>query len=770
MKPRSSANHFLATQNIYPQVFLLFITMLVSVLTLSAPTASASDELLDVDQAFVLKEPVVVDNKITIEWDIATDYKLYKDKMSVEAKNIEISAPSFSKAKLVDDPLFGKTEVFADKASLTISYSNAESDSAELVIGYQGCADKIGVCYPPQTRTLKVALPSASSNSTPLAASSGTSFGSLSALDKFLKQDSAQAELLEADEAFQFSHEVTDDGKLQLNWIVAPDYHLYQDKIKTKVISGDATLGSLQLPPSTMIDDVVFGKTAVFHGAFSAQLPIQSIQGEASIEVEYQGCSATSGVCYPPARKQIAINQSEITPSSASSFASSIGSNVTSETTDRMDLSETDRITDTLKNSSVWIVILTFFVFGLLLSLTPCVFPMIPILSSIIAGQGDKITTRKAFTMALVYVLAMSITYTAAGVLAGIFGENLQAAFQNPWIIGSFSIIFLLLALSMFGFYELQLPASVQSKLTHLSNKQEGGTYTGVAIMGFLSALIVGPCVAPPLAGALIYIGQTGDALLGGTALFAMSMGMGVPLLLLGASAGKLLPRAGAWMDSVKAVFGVMLIAVAIWMASRILPAEITMLAWALLFITSAVYLGAFANTAEKSGWFKLAKGLGIALFLYGAALFIGLMAGSNNVLQPLKVFQGGGTGAGQAVTEKLDFKIIKSYQDLQAELAKGQPVMFDFYADWCVSCKEMEAFTFSDSKVQSALKGVTLLKADVTANDDIDKALMKQFGIIGPPAILFFNEQGEEQKAQRVVGFKNAEEFTAIINKAYGK
>ncbi|MEA3405626.1 MAG: protein-disulfide reductase DsbD, partial [Pseudomonadota bacterium] len=371
-----------------------------------------------------------------------------------------------------------------------------------------------------------------------------------------------------------------------------------------------------------------------------------------------------------------------------------------------------------------------------------------------------------AFVMSLVYVLAMSVTYTVAGVLAGIFGENLQVAFQNPWIIGTFSAIFILLAFSMFGFYELQLPGKLQTKLTNLSNKQEGGTLAGVAIMGFLSALIVGPCVAPPLAGALIYIGQTGDALLGGTALFAMSMGMGLPLLLLGTSAGKLLPRAGAWMDNVKAVFGVMLIGIAIWMAERIVPVEVTLISWSLLFIVSAVYLGAFESTAGKSGWLKLIKGLGLALALYGTMILVGLLGGGKEMLQPLKVFQGGGSAQHQS--EHLTFKTIKSFEDLEAELAKGQPVMLDFYADWCISCKEMEALTFTDKNVQTALIGVTLLQADVTANDATDKALMKKYGLIGPPAILFFNTQGEEQKAQRVVGFKNADDFTNNIQQAY--
>ncbi|WP_319558569.1 protein-disulfide reductase DsbD [Thiomicrorhabdus sp.] len=709
-------------------------------------TSAWADELLDVDQAFQLAHPTVKDSKIHIEWKIADDYKLYKDKMSVSATQITLQQPAFSKAKTVEDELFGKTEVFTHQATIDIAYQG-QASATEVTVKYQGCADKIGVCYPPQTRTFTLDLPQQSAPST------------LGALDSFLKQETSEPELLDAEDAFRFSADKSNPANIKLTWEIAHGYHLYQDKIKTKLLKGDAEV-SLSLPEAEQIDDPLFGKTTVYHGDLQGTLNVKRATSASEVQIEYQGCSAEAGVCYPPVKKVIQLD-------AVSGSSTSKAVQATATVTEESPLSETDQIADTLKNSSVWIVIATFFAFGLLLALTPCVFPMIPILSSIIVGQGDQLTTRKAFIMSLVYVLAMSVTYTVAGVLAGLFGENLQAAFQNPWIIGSFSAIFILLAFSMFGFYELQLPSSLQSKLTNLSNKQQGGTLTGVAVMGFLSALIVGPCVAPPLAGALIYIGQTGDALLGGVALFAMSMGMGLPLLLLGTSAGKLLPRAGAWMDSVKAVFGVALIGVAIWMAERILPSEIILLSWALLFIVSAVYLGSFESTASKSGWFKLYKGIGLALFLYGAMILVGLLGGSNNMLQPLKVFQG--SSSHQAAQEEhLAFQRIKSLDDLQQVLASGKPVMLDFYADWCISCKEMEKFTFSDTKVQTALKGVTLIQADVTANDAVDKALMKHFDLIGPPAILFFNSQGKEQKAQRVVGFKNAEAFEQIVKQAF--
>jgi thiol:disulfide interchange protein DsbD len=395
---------------------------------------------------------------------------------------------------------------------------------------------------------------------------------------------------------------------------------------------------------------------------------------------------------------------------------------------------------------------------------------MIPILSGIIAGQGPDITTRKAFVLSLVYVLAMALTYTVVGVLAGLFGANLQAAFQNPWVLTSFALIFVLLALSMFGFYELQLPSSFQSKLAEMSNKQEGGTLIGVAIMGLLSALIVGPCVAPPLFGALIYISQTGDAVLGGVALFALSMGMGAPLIAIGTSAGKLLPRAGAWMDAVKAVFGVALLGVAIFMLERILPPAVAMLLWGLLLICSAVYMGALTQLpAGSSGWSKLWKGLGVFLLIYGALMLLGAAAGGKDTVQPLRGLAVGGGGGAAA---EASFTRVKTVEDLDREIAKagalGKPVMLDFYADWCVTCKELERYTFSDPAVIEEMNRFVLLKADVTANDDEDQALMQgRFGIPGPPAILFFDTSGNELKGYRMVGFKPADAFVEHLRRA---
>ncbi|WP_024851789.1 protein-disulfide reductase DsbD [Hydrogenovibrio kuenenii] len=706
--------------------------------------AYADDELLDVNQAFKLAIPEVKDGQIHLHWTIAKDYHLYKQRVSIASSDLKLGTPKFSQAITKDDPVFGKTEVYLNKLDIQQPFETTKLSEATITVKYQGCADKLGVCYPPQTRQLSVTIPAA------------TSGNSLSSLNDVLADSNDDGELLPADKAFAFTSHQDNKGNLILNFKVTQGYHLYKDKIKASVLSGPAQLGALQLPKAEPSNDPVFGDTLVYKTDFEAILPVSNLTADSKIQIGYQGCSDLAGVCYPPEKKQVSLSEN-----TASATNSPAASNTAAP------VSETDQITQTLQHSSVWIIIGTFFLFGLLLSLTPCVFPMIPILSSIIVGQGDSLTTRKAFVMSLVYVLAMSITYTVAGVLAGLFGENLQVMFQNPWIIGSFAFIFVLLSFSMFGFYELQLPSALQSKITNLSNKQQGGTLTGVGIMGFLSALIVGPCVAPPLAGALIYIGQTGDALLGGTALFAMSIGMGVPLLLLGTSAGKLLPRAGVWMENVKAVFGVLMLGVAIWMAARILPDAVTMALWAALLIGSAIYLGALESIGEKSGWSKLTKSIGFILLTYGVIMIIGLAGGSKDVMQPLKVYQGGASGSATSAEQHLAFKRITTLDELKAEVAKGKPVMLDFYADWCVSCKEMEKFTFSDAGIMQQLKGVTLLQADVTANNNNDKALMKAFGIIGPPAILFFKD-GQEVRQNRVIGFQKPEQFSQNVQASF--
>ncbi|VAW89658.1 Cytochrome c-type biogenesis protein DsbD, protein-disulfide reductase [hydrothermal vent metagenome] len=606
-------------------------------------------------------------------------------------------------------------------------------------------------------RSLFITLFLMLSVATPAQAGLGDTFRDLGST---LGLGSSQPEFLDPEDAFFYSAEIIDSHTIRANFDIVDDYYLYKDKFEFTIEDAEGiTIVSAIGSKGKEKDDEFFGLMEVYYGKASFTINLQhTLQNETSITLvaRYQGC-ADAGLCYPPVSSRIDL----LLPASDGTTPDRVTSPLNNSAPL---LSEQDQLANDLANSSVWLTIATFFGLGLLLAFTPCVFPMIPILSSIIVGQGEQITTRRAFTLSLVYVLAMALTYTIAGVFAGMFGENLQIMLQNVWVLGSFSIVFIALAMSMFGFYELQLPNALQSKISEMSSSQQKGTLVGTAIMGFLSALIVGPCVAPPLAGALIYIGQSGDALLGGMALFALSMGMGIPLLAIGASAGKLLPRAGDWMNNIKAVFGVMLLAVAIWMLERIIPASTTLALWAVLLIGSSIYLGALEPVGiSGSGWKKLWKGLGLILLIYGSLLLIGAASGAKDPLQPLQGISLTASGS-SSQSDKLSFKIVKSEEDLQRELAfakqNNQPVMLDFYADWCISCKEMERYTFSDPQVKAALSGFHLLKADVTANDADDKALLRRFELIGPPSIIFYDRNGQEQRNLRLVGFMEATSF----------
>ncbi|MCP3672801.1 MAG: protein-disulfide reductase DsbD [Gammaproteobacteria bacterium] len=579
--------------------------------------------------------------------------------------------------------------------------------------------------------------------------------------------------IIPPEQAYQFSAQVESPEQLRLKWVIANGTYLYQEKIRLKLKQADGVvLGKYQLPPAKIKKDALrpdgsTGDLPVYYYGIDLSLPLVRSNTNATtitLEAVYQGC-ADLGVCYPPQTRELTL---ELPATSAAAATISPITAAAAPDSSTETISEQDRIIASLSGGNYWLVITIFFGFGLALSLTPCIFPMVPILSGIIVGQGKEITTARAFSLSLVYVMAMAITYTIAGVLAGLFGENLQAAFQNPWILGVFAGVFVFLAISMFGFFDLQLPSSLQSRLAEISNRQQGGTLIGAGIMGFLSALIVGPCVAPPLAAALIFIGQTGDGLLGGIALFSLSMGMGSPLIAIGTSAGKLLPRVGSWMDIVKGVFGVGMLAVAIIMLERIIPATVAMVLWGTLLMVSAIYMGALHELPiEASGWQRLWKGLGVVMLVYGSLMLVGAAAGGKDTVQPLR---GISLASSTAQPQHLNFKRIKSVDDLDREVAaaNGRPVMLDFAADWCVTCKEMERYTFSDPAVIAALDGFVLLQADVTANDKTDKALLQgRFGMPGPPSIMFFDRNGKERENFRVVGFVPADEFVNHVTKA---
>jgi len=729
---------------------------------------AGDDEPLLPDQAFVLSTKVIDANTVRAEWNITNGYYLYRDKFKFvsETDGINLKTAHYPKGKIKEDEFFGKVETYRGKIAIDIPLERASNATTlAMKITSQGCAD-MGICYPPQTKTVSFNLPPAAITSAGQT-NTDTGFDPLSKLKDLgnsLGLAGSDDDILPPEKAFIFSAEATDGNTIRAHWDLADGIYLYQDKFKFELRDANGiTLGKPAMPPGKTKEDESFGKMVVYYHEVTLDIPLTRSNldpADVTLVAHYQGC-ADMGFCYPPVTREMPVSLPA-------------GLTASESRADNTPKSEQDQIADSLASGNSLLTIITFFGFGLLLAFTPCVFPMIPILSSIIVGQGEGITTKRAFIMSLVYVLAMALTYTAAGIAAGAFGQNLQAAFQNPWILGSFAAVFVALSFSMFGFYDLQMPSFIQSRLTDVSNRQRGGTLTGVAIMGLLSALIVGPCVAAPLAGALIYIGQTGDMVLGGIALFALSMGMGTPLLAIGASAGKLLPRAGNWMDTIKAVFGVMMLAVAVWMLERIVPVAVAMALWAILLIGSAIYMGALEPVSGGSGWRKLWKGLGVAMLIYGALLLIGAAAGGKDTLQPLHgLAMIGGTGGsgGESANNGLVFKRFKGLDQLDQEIATataaGKPVMMDLYADWCVSCKEMEKYTFSDAGVQQALANVVLLQADVTANDDEDKALLKKFGLIGPPSILFFGSDGKERRAYRVVGFVEPETFRAHVEKA---
>lgn len=552
--------------------------------------------------------------------------------------------------------------------------------------------------------------------------------------------------ILTPEEAFQVSM-VQNEQNIVVSVILGDKIYLYDDKLILELVD----------PMHINLDNRVERPTPEpFHEyitqrkSFELVVPLSLIQetvtkGNFSLKLSFQGCSEL-GICYQPMEK-------------ITTFSLNTQNN-------RHSLSEQDTIASSLANSNWILVLASFFGFGLLLSLTPCVFPMIPILSSIIVSQsGGNMNAKKGFLLSLVYVLAMSAAYTIAGILAGLFGANLQASLQNPWVLSAFSAIFVLLAFSMFGFYEIQMPSFIQTKLNKKSDNARAHGIVGVAIMGFMSALIVGPCVAAPLAGALIYIGQTGNALLGGSALFVMSLGMGIPLLIVGTTAGKYMPRPGGWMDAIKSIFGVMMLGVAIWMLSRIIPNSASMFLWMILILISSIYWGALEPLhVGAKGFRKIIKSIVVLFFLYAVILLVGFVSGATNPLLPFEKF----------TTAKVEnhevsnsvFERITSREGLKVALKKAtKPVILDFYADWCVNCIELEKFTFSDTRVKNKMKNFTLLQIDVTQNSVEDKALQKEFDIFGPPAILFFKDS-HELKDMRLVGFKNADEFLKHLDK----
>jgi thiol:disulfide interchange protein DsbD len=571
----------------------------------------------------------------------------------------------------------------------------------------------------------------------------------------------AAADFLDPEEAFKFSARMVDPKTVEVTYAIADGYYMYREQFAFK--ANGATLGEPAIPPGKIKFDETFQKNVeTYRNSVSIKVPVEA-RGAFTLTATSQGC-ADKGLCYSPMESQaklspkggglfgaIAAAQSPLNgglsidrPDASSSSASNAAHPAAVSPQ-----SDVGAIEASLKSGKLLAIVPLFVLLGLGLSFTPCVLPMVPILSFFIVGEGTQVRRMRGFALSATYSLGMALVYTALGVAAGLAGEGLSAALQNPWVLGAFALLMIGLSLSMFGVYQLQVPASVQTKLMRMSGKQSAGKLAGVFVMGAISALIVGPCVAAPLAGALVYISQTRDVVVGGSALFAMAVGMSIPLLLVGLSAGSLLPRAGGWMEAVKGFFGVLMLALALWIVSPVLPDAVPMLGWSAL---GAGY-GAYLLWGKRWGW--LSKAFGLLFVAFGLVQFVGVASGGRDALAPLSQLRGTGV-------KQIEFVRVKSSAELDAALAqtKGKTVLLDFYADWCVSCKEMEKLTFTDPRIQAKFANMVLLQADVTANTADDKALLKRFRLFGPPGIIFFDKQGREIPGGRVIGYQDADRF----------
>lgn len=733
--------------------------------------ALKQEDLLPPDQAFKFKAEVIAPDKIKATWDIAQGYYLYRERFTFEAEtpNLSLSAPAFPTGESKNDPNFGQTEVYHNQVAIEIPVERGQTASQALELAlkvkYQGCADA-GLCYAPQKKTAKLqlaALDNTTDKTAPPVAKTETP-ASDTALTNIIKQAQKPkaGSAIPVEQAFVFELTALDKGMLNAHWTIQPDHHLYRPKIQFTVKEPQGvTLGSPIFPTGKIVDDEYFGKIEVYGEDIDVKIPILQSTGlqKLVVETEYQGCSDSTGICYPPVK-----HSRELTLTGLADAKPLTGTESNSAT--QAPLNQQDALTQRLEDSSFLQIMAITFGLGLLLAFTPCIFPMVPILSGIIAGSGNT-SSSKALWLSVTYVVSGAVAYAIVGFVFGYFGQNLQAVLQHPIAIGLMSALFVALALSMFGFYDLQLPNSLQSRLNDLSNKQESGSFVGAAIMGFLSTLIVGPCAGPAIAGILTFITQSHNAWLGAAALFSLGMGIGVPLILIGTSAGHLLPRAGIWMDTVKALFGIIMLGVAIYMLSRIVSIEITMALTGILLVSSGVYMGALEKVDEDAGgWGRFWKSTGMLQLFYGALILLGLAAGSTNLLQPLKGVFSVGIASGQAAEVAISFQRIQNVAALETALqqakAQQRPVMLDFYADWCSYCHTMEKTTFRDPESIKILGNTLFLKVDVTDQNEHDLALQKRFDVVAPPAIVFFNNAGEELRALRLVGDITPEQLRA--------
>ncbi len=749
------------------RVFQLLPVAAILALGLAGPTGVLAQEqdILKPEEAFRYTVEARGD-ALLVRWTIEPEHYLYQERMSFESRTpgVTLGPAEMPKGKLHKDEYFGDMHIYRDSAEIQLPVTTRAPgvNSVALAIKSQGCADA-GLCYPPQVWVTNVSLPAAGST-----AASGQPVSRLGALLAGAATSSGTGpkdDPLPVEEAFSFRTELTDPFTLKVFWRIAPGYYLYRHTLGAESQSETVRLGPPVLPAGEPKVDEEFGDTLVFYAEVSMTVPLTRSSPEAStlaLTIFFQGCKDES-ICYPPQAVATTVDL----PAATSVMV-----------TGPPPESEQDRLFTLIRDGNLLAVMAMFAGLGLLLSFTPCCLPMYPILSGIIVGQGSKdgapLGSAKAFLLSLSFVLGMAVTYTVLGAVFAAAGAQVQSVMQQPAVIIGVALLFVALALSMFGLFDLQIPASWQTRLNALSGQQRSGSFIGAGIMGIISAAVITTCVTPPLVAALTVIATTGDVGRGAPALFALGIGMGIPLLAIGASAGRLMPKAGAWMVSVKAAFGLLMLGMAVWMLDRLWPGTLTLALWAVLLVIGGVFLGAFAPVDDSAALSrKLGKGFGIVAVLYGAALLIGALAGNEDALRPLRFATAPAAAVATSGSEAHNlFTRIKTVADLDAAVAaaklENRPVMLDFYADWCVSCKEMEKYTFPDPAVQAALANAITLQADVTLVDADDQALMKHFGIIGPPTIMFFTPDGREQASRRIVGFKPAAEFAAHVQAVF--
>ena len=744
-----------------PMPKLSQISLFSLLLVVAMPNAYAQDdEPLRPQEAY---RYVVSDtgDAIEVDWAIEDGYYLYRNDLSFETTTdgVVLSNARLPAGEAHEDEYFGKQQVFRENFYVSVPYQvdGERPESIELVIKSRGCWDG-GLCYPPQTWTETVALKQP-------AADDLSGLGGTTNNESF---SAAMGDFPPPEEVFFPDLFVVDGNTVEVGIRIIPGYYVYQHKIKVKSLSDNAMAGQLDMPEGIEHEDEFFGKTVVYYDEVVSRLTIARATPEAmnlELELEYQGC-ADAGLCYLP---QTVVLTAELPAAETITDLSTV------RPPEEEMVSEQAWYARVLTGDSLWIAVGYFFLGGLALAFTPCVLPMIPIVSGIISGAGENVSSLRGFMLALAYVMGMALVYTAAGVAAAAAGVQLQAMFNQPWVLVLFAALFVFLAIGMFGAFELQMPSSIQSKLADISGKQKSGTAVGAFIMGAISAVVVTACVAPPLIGALTVIAQTGDMVRGGLGLFAMSLGMGAPLLAVGAAQGHFLPKAGAWMVAVKSAFGFLMLGIAIYMLRTVLPGTLFMASWAILVFMSGVFMGGLTTlTTDSNVPQKLGKGFGFLAIVYGLLLLLGSLTGGTNPLKPLASVNLSGGSAMLAEDNHIEFQRIKTVEDLDRELvaaaSEGKTVILDFYADWCVSCIEMEEYTFTDSDVQAALSNTVLLQADVTKNDEQDQELLQRFGVFGPPTIIFFGKDGQQRHGYEVVGYMKAKNFADHVNKAFSE